>query len=959
MIKMDYLKIKRSITVSLLLILTSLYTLMAQTGSIEGVIMDRSTKEVLPGVTVKLDGTSIGAAADANGHFLIQNVKPGNYRVTASYISYSPRFMENVKVEAGKTTNISFLLSENTVTLNAVNITGVKKTNSEVSMINVTRMSPVISIAISGQQILRSQDRDASEVIRRLPGTSIIDDRFIVVRGLSQRYNTVWLNNTATPSSEADAKAFSFDVIPASMIENMVIIKSPSPELPADFSGGFVKITTVNIPEKNSFFASYGTAVAQGTTNESFKKYQGNNTDWSGFGSAFRSLPANMPSHLNLYEEATNPEIQNKISDLGKELNKTWAPLNSQAIPDQRVSLGFNKRLNLGNQTLANITSLTYSNTFNHDEIANNNYSIYDFKNDRPQFVDQFNDNQYTNSVKIGLLHNWSWYPAAGQKIEFRNLFNQIGMNRVTERTGREFYNDGRYIRSTELRYMNRSIYSGQLAGEHSLNEGTTKIDWVAGYSFSNKKEPDMKRYKYIRNSQDTTQYLLVFSDNPDLSSESQMWLNLRETVVTGAVNFMHQFSFSEFKPEIRAGIYFEDKSRNFTARNFGYAKASNASTLALTDLPVTEVFTNDNLNLINGIKLTEITSLSDSYSAFNKQFSGYISTKLPFTSWLSLYTGLRVEKNIQSLSSYKQGTSIPVNVVRDTLNLFPSANLAVNLDAKNMIRAAYGLSVNRPEFRELAPFYFVDFDLNAGIYGNPSIKQAYIHNFDLRFEHYPSQNETFNIGVFYKNFKNPIEMVIMGNSPTQYTFENVKSAYSYGIETDVRKSLGFISGAENFSIILNAALIKSKVQFGAGNLNRNRSLQGQSPYMINAGLFYYNDNNGLMITALYNIIGKRIVAVGRPSPNQWEDIPNIYELPRSALDLAISKKVTRKIEIKAGIKDVLNQRVVLKQTINTTVDLNEVTGGALTGQKNFKRDQVTKSFQPGRYFTLSIGYKF
>ena len=318
--KMDCLKIKRSITVSLLLIIISSYTLMAQTGSIEGVVKDRSTKEVLPGVTITLEGTTIGAAADVNGHFVIQNLKPGNYRVKASYISYSPLLMENVKVEAGKATNLSFLLSENTVTLDAVNITGVKKTNTEVSMINVTRMSPLISIAISGQQILRSQDRDASEVIRRLPGTSIIDDRFIVVRGLSQRYNTVWLNNTATPSSEADAKAFSFDVIPASMIENMVIIKSPSPELPADFSGGFVKITTVNIPEKNSFFVSYGTAFAEGTTNESFKSYKSSGKDWLGFGSSYRSLPANMPSHLNVYEQATNPEIQNKITELGQRI---------------------------------------------------------------------------------------------------------------------------------------------------------------------------------------------------------------------------------------------------------------------------------------------------------------------------------------------------------------------------------------------------------------------------------------------------------------------------------------------------------------------------------------------------------------------------------------------------------------------------------------------------------------
>ncbi len=275
------------------------------------------------------------------------------------------------------------------------------------------------------------------------------------------------------------------------------------------------------------------------------------------------------------------------------------------------------------------------------------------------------------------------------------------------------------------------------------------------------------------------------------------------------------------------------------------------------------------------------------------------------------------------------------------------------------MVRAAYGLSVNRPEFRELAPFYFVDFDMNAGIYGNPSIKQAYIHNFDIRFEHYPSPNETCNIGLFYKHFNSPIETVIMGNNPTQYSFENVPSAYSYGIETDIRKSLGFIPGAENFSVILNATLIRSKVQFGKGDLNRDRSLQGQSPYMVNAGVFYYNDDNGLMFTLLYNIIGKRIVAVGRPSPNQWEDIPNIYEMPRNDLDLAISKKIGKNFEVKAGIKDILNQQVKFTQTVKTSVNMADVTKGTQSQTKYFNREQITKSYLPGRYFTFSVAYKF
>jgi hypothetical protein len=955
---MDFPNLTKGV-ISIVFLLSSAATGIAQTGSIEGVVTDRNSREVLPGVTITVKGTNTGAYADIAGHFRIPNVKPGKYRLKVSYISYNSDSVEDVRVEAGKATKLSIALTESTVALKEVTVTGLRKTDTDVSMLNVTRMSLLVSIGISGQQILRSQDRDASEVIRRLPGTTIIDDRFIVVRGLSQRYNAVWLNNAATPSSEADAKAFSFDVIPASMIDNMIIVKSPAPELPADFSGGFVKITTTNLPEKNSFFISYGTGIGQGTTFNGFKQYKKSPTDWIGFDNGFRALPADMPSHLNEYESATNPEIQNRITDLGREMNKTWTPVSGMAFADQRVSVGFSRRFNAGSQSFGNITAITYSNTNNHDAISNNTYSIYDFKNDKPSYVDQFLDNQYTNSVKTGLVHNWSWYPAAGQKIEFRNLFNQIGMNRVTDRSGREWYNDGRYIKSTELRYLNRSVYSGQLAGEHSIDDGNTKIDWVAGFSFSNKNEPDQRRYRYLRSTEDTTEYFLLFNDNADLSSESQMWFTLNEKVFSASVNFFRQLSFSGFRPELRAGIYLENKKRDFTARNFGYSKAGPASDFDRTTLPVDEIFTDENINLTDGIRLAEVTSLSDSYSAANKQISGYISLKIPFSSKISLYTGLRAEKNIQTLSSYRQGTTIPVNVAQDSLNVFPSANLSINLDKKNTLRAAYGLSVNRPEFRELAPFYFVDFDLNAGVYGNPFIRQAYIHNFDLRFEHYPSPNETFNLGLFYKNFRNPVEMVIMGNSPTQYSFENVLSAYSYGIESDVRKSLGFISGAENFSVILNAALIKSKVQFNEGELHRDRPLQGQSPYMVNAGIFYYNDHNGLMITMLYNIIGKRIVAVGRPSPNSWEDIPNIYEMPRNALDLAISKKINEKFEIKMAVKDILNEAVVFSQNIKTSVDMAEVTGGSVNTVKYFDRNQTTKSYKPGRYFSMGITYKF
>jgi len=319
----------------------------------------------------------------------------------------------------------------------------------------------------------------------------------------------------------------------------------------------------------------------------------------------------------------------------------------------------------------------------------------------------------------------------------------------------------------------------------------------------------------------------------------------------------------------------------------------------------------------------------------------------------------LRLERNKQTLSSYKQGSTIKVDVDRDTINLFPSANLTYNFNDRSLMRFAYGMSVNRPEFREIAPFYYVDFDMNAGVYGAPEIRQSYIHNFDLRYELYPSGGETFSLGVFYKNFNHPIEQVILGNNPTQYSFENVESANSAGIEAELRKSLDFIPGFKNITLLLNTALIRSKINFSPGSLSRDRSLEGQSPYIVNAGLFYQNNENGLMMSLLYNIVGKRIVAVGRPSPNQWEDIPDIYEMPRYGIDFTFSKAIGKNVEIKGGIKDILNQRVRFQQNINTYVDMSLYSQGADSGTLYFDRTQETKSYSPGRTLLLGVSFKF
>jgi outer membrane receptor for ferrienterochelin and colicin len=920
-----------------------------ETGTIFGIVTEQSTGEALPGVNVVIEGTLRGASTGPDGKFMISAVPPGKYNLNLTFISYKPLKIEGVEVKTGAATQLTASMIDQSVELGDVVVVATKRNDSEVTVINNIKSSPVVVSGISAQLISRTQDKDASEVVRRLPGVSIVDDRFIVVRGLSSRYNNVWLNNSSAPSLEADTRSFSFNLIPSAMIENIFILKSPTAELPADYSGGFIKITTTGIPSENKFFVSYGTTYREFSTFGSFMKEDGSPSDFLTAGIKYRSLPDNMPSHLNIYESATNPEIRNRVTEIGQSLNNNWEALPLTAIPDQKFTIGFNTRIEKGKFIAGNVTSLIYSYSNSFICALNNSYSIYNFAYDTPGIIDEFVDSQYSTNARIGLMHNWTFYPADGLKIEFRNFMTRTSLSKVTYRDGRDWYNNGRYIKSGEISYSNKLIYSGQIGVEKTFNENRTILDFTGGYSFSSKQDPDLKRYRYI--SPDGIQpWLLLFGSYPDLSSVSRMWLDLNENNISGVLNFTHKFAIRNIDSEFKTGLYAEQRSRSFGARNFGYALASNESTFTSSSLPVDEIFDPSNINLTDGIKLKEITALSDSYNAENRILAGYINIRLRFNIKADLSMGLRVEKNKQELSSYRQGTTIPVHVIRDTLNFFPSANFAYNLNAKSLVRFTYGMSVNRPEFREMAPFYFVDFDQNAGIYGNDNIRQAYIQNLDLRYELYPGNSETFNVGVFYKHFHDPIEVAIVGYSPTQFTFNNISSAYSYGMETEVRKSLGFITERlSNLTTVINLSLIKSSVAF-------DRPLQGQSPYIINVGLFYQKPEKGFVASLVYNRIGKRIIAVGRPSPNEWESIPDIYEMPRNEADVSLSKKLGDRLELKAGIKDLFGEQVVYQQHVKTVVDMTYYGGD---GTKTFNGTQKTKAYYPGRQYSLGLSMKF
>ncbi len=932
---------------TILILFASLSFAFAQEGTIRGTIKDTKSKEDLVGATVFLEGHNKGGAADINGFFSLSHLPVGTYKLRISFVGYKSKFIENVKVLADQVTEINTSLDEEGSTLNEVKVIGQKLTNTEISVISEIKAAQQIVSGISAAQISKTLDRNAAEVVKRVPGVTIFGDRFINIRGLNERYNTVMLNNTFTPSMESDVRSFSFDIIPSNQIDRILVFKSPAAELPGEFAGGVVKIFTKTIPDQNSLTIDYGTSFREGTTNKTFFTPQSSNLAWTGFNEGFSDLPKNFPSTDELKNIAlTNPQ---RLQQVGQSLKNSWSPVQSNAIPDQRLAITGAFKTNLGNVKIGNVTAVNYSNTrTNFTKLQNDfGYSSIE-RTGKADELSVFNDQQYTTAIRVGFLHNWAFKLSDNHTIEFKNLYNQLSNAQYIDRNG--FENGANWqIKSFNQNY--RGIYTGQLLGRHNFNDGKTKIDWVAGYNQSYNQLPDYKRFRY---SSDGT--LVVPQGAAQTFNLGRTNIILDEKAITGGVNLVQKLTIQKGTTaenskeiELKAGAYYEAKDRTFNARNLGYVQ-SNSSLFNIGSLPIDQIFAAQNINTTNGVKIDEQTNKSDAYTAKNNLFAVYASGNYSFSKKFNVIAGVRVESNTQKLNGYdnRDGKAVSPNI--DVTSVLPSINVSYNFSEKSLLRLAYGKTLNRPEFREIAPFTFYDFVLNRVVTGNSNLQNAKVDNYDFRYEFYPTPSEIISIAAFYKDFTTPIEVVFTSSSNPNVSFDNAQSAYSAGLELEVRKSLEPVttnSFLNKINILFNASLIYSRVKLKpeiAATQSDNRPLQGQSPYVINGGLNYNNQKTRLQVNLLYNVIGKRIYAVGN---NFGSLYPDWYEMPRNILDLTFSKGITKNLIIKGGITDILNQKALILQD------------GNQDGTYNKDTDQTIQSYSPGSVYSLGVVYTF
>ncbi|MDO7743784.1 MAG: TonB-dependent receptor [Pedobacter sp.] len=926
------LQLKKAI-ITLLFVIIGTAVFAQGTGKISGTVTDQKTGETLIGVTVKIANTTKGSSTDVEGRYILSGLTPGKYIIQASYIGYSTKNITEVDVKATGSTAVNIIMSEsNSQDLNEVVITSKASQESVNTLYANQKASLSISSGISAELIRKSPDRNTSDVLKRVSGASIQDNKFIIVRGLSDRYNSAMLNNAVLPNTEVDKKAFSFDILPSNLIDAIVVNKTASADIPGDFSGGVVQVTTKDFPDNKFLNFSLGTSYNTQSTFKDFQKASGSKNGAFGSYNKDRDIPSSFPNRADYLDLPLAQRVA-----LSRTFANNWGynAVRSTLGPIFQANYGTTKRFKDDSQ-FGTVLSLSYR----YDErLKESDQKAYAGQ----ALGDQFHDQVFNYNTNIGGLANFA-YSWGNNKIALKNIYNRVLENQFTTREGIDD-SQSKFFRTADY-LLQRSLISNQLSGNHLLSvDSKIKLDWNLNFANTDRKEPGFKRMEYLEGSGSGYTRASIPNAQTDPRLAGNFSSKLNENLYGGAFDITIPVKWFKDTNKIKFGYFGQYRKRDFAARVIGFVR-NGVFDEYLTDLPQDQIFAPSNIRE-NGFILNEITNGSDKYDASSLLNAGYVMFDGYVTEKLRVGVGARVESYHQKLNS-ADNSSRPLGIDTTYTNLLPSANLIYALTDKASIRLSGSQTVGRPEFREIAPFTFYDFNKNVNVVGNINLKQSKTTNVDLGYAVYPSSGQVFSVSAFYKNFDSPIEQTLqLGTSGRTFGYANSKSATLYGVEMEFRRPLNFIGDQfTNFTFSTNASYMKSEVKVSnLVNSTGKRPLQGQSPYLINAGLQYSSkEENSAGFSLLYNRIGKRIWAVGNVQD------PDIYENSRNVIDLQLSKKFAKsRAEVKLNYSDILNNKAIYYQKPKGT-DPNAGFDKAT--------DNVNISDRFGSTITLNLSYK-
>jgi len=872
--------------------------------------------DVLVGVTLTLKSDkSQVSKTDIEGRFSFNIDINKAYTLDFSYVGYKAK---SIDVSAATTANeeivLDVLLDESGKKLTDVVVSATRSSSkgaTDNALIAYQKNTNTVASVISAESIKRSPDRNTAEILKRTPGASIQEGKYIIVRGLADRYNQAMLNGILLTSTEPDRKTFSFDLFPSQIIDNIIINKAFVPELPGEWAGGLIQVNTKDIPTKNFFNIQIGTSANTLTTGKDFLKDEGGKTDYLGLDDGTRSLPAGYSTKSNFDTSSLVSKIE-----LGKKMSNNWAPVMTTAKPNVSLQMNGGFAGTLWGKKIGGMLGINYANSYRfQDNVNNQNGIVGNTINPIIELIDK----KYFNDINMGAIAGLSIFLNPLNKISYKAIVNVKTANTFNQRSGKD-YSRQDLVKGNEFVFGQNVFFTNQLNGEHSLSQ-KLKFNWFGAFNILDSYSPDQRRIMYTKSVAGTDPYVLNISNTLSQQSGSRVFQSLSDYIYTAGGDLTLKVK----QQTIKTGYMLQIKDRLYDAQLFAvYLPRDNAE---LRGLDAASAFVPQNFGngTDNKFAFNSIQNRNFRYMANTILNAGFLQFDNKLSDGLRVVWGLRVENFDQLVGSVKKWDDR--HTYSKVTDFLPGVNATIKLAQKSNLRLTGSQTVIRPELRELSKLTIYDFELNASVSGEPNLKRTKITNFDLRYELYPSAGEMFTVGVFYKNFENPIESIYFEGSggSSLFTYQNVAKATAFGFEVEGRKKL-----STRFTLQANGSYINSKIDDAA--LKISRSLQGQSPYLINAGLLYDVVEKGFNMTALFNQVGKRIYLVGDAF---GAGSPDVFENPRALVDFQISKKfAANKAEIKFTVSDILNQRQIFYQNNNSNTDYDKSKDGVRFSRK-------------------------
>lgn len=921
----------RFLTLLIAFILISI-SLNAQKGIIRGAVVDESNGEALISVTIVAEGTIVGITTDLDGKFNL-SIDPGTYNLKISYISYESQTISNVRVRPGEVTLLDNIrLKQSTIGLSEVTITASASRSSESAITTIRMNSPSLTDGISATSFKRMGDSDAASSMKRVTGVSVEGGKYVYVRGLGDRYTKTILNGVDIPGLDPDRNTMQMDIFPTNLIDNIIVHKSFSAELPADFTGGVIDIAIKDFPDQKKGNISLSSSYNPDFHFKSdFLTYKGGKTDFLGFDDGTRAIPAteNLPFFASVLANPSGEQGM-RYREILEGFNPAMAAMKQTSLMDYSFAGSFGNQIPVRKITIGYNFGFSYKS--NNEFYKDAEYGRYGLSSN-PDIMDlevrEFQKGDF--GVKSVLLSGLAGFAVKTRNSKYRinimHLQNGESKAGIFDYTGSDQGSNFSGFQHN-LEYSERALTNLLIDGRTTFNTSKWDITWKLSPTISSISDPDARFIRYVTDNND-------YRINTESGFPERIWRNLSEINLIGVVHVSKGFMFRGEKARLNFGGQYGYKERDFMIRKFMF----NIRNVPLTGDP-DEIFRSENLWPLYGTGYTSgttyepgfIPSNPNQFNANSSNGSGYLSLEMNLTKRLRTIAGLRVENYLQRYTGQnQQGTIILDNTkLLDETGFFLSVNFIYSLTSNQNIRLSYAKTIARPSFKELSFAEIVDplsgrtfvggmfrdaDDIAGREYWNGNLVSSQIHNADLRWEIFRKNNQLISISGFYKYFHNPIEIVQYATQTGCFQPRNVGNGQVLGLELELRQNLGEITVAlNNFDLTSNISVTRSRIELSlteyysrlenarvGQTIEKYREMAGQAPWIINSGITYNGGERGfwadLEAGLYYNVQGTTLQYVG------IADRPDIYTLPFHSLNLSLSKTFGNEKRAQIGLK--------------------------------------------------------